>query len=45
MGRLMAMHDGAMAERISPALEPQCHERGLMSNGAESEQRGAAFLS
>ena len=36
--------DGAMAERISFSLEPQCHERCLMSNPAESEQRGAAVF-
>ena len=34
--------DGAMAERISFLLESQCHERRLMSDPAESEQRGAA---
>ena len=34
--------NGAMAERIVPELEPQRHEHSLMSDGAESEQRGTA---
>lgn len=34
----------AMAERKSFSLEPQCHERCLMSNPAKSEQRGAAVF-
>lgn len=34
--------NGAMAERIVFELEPQRHEHSLMSDGAKSEQRGAA---